>query len=225
MGYRYSAIATIAVAAMFSCAVDAAPQKSGARQTTGVAHKAAHAAAPAMSKSAMSKSAMSKSAPTLYYVDFRAIEDGLVGHTYIAYGRLDSNGRPASAQYADYHPDNGFAGYVMGFVVPMTAIMQPTAETLHANIVNSYRVTLRPQDYLELIKLISQTSASRRPWTAFGYNCNDLLADAARAVGLDAPITNLAPYHFLPMLRSMNDETTVSPGLAREGTARSASAR
>jgi hypothetical protein len=220
MGYRYSAIAAIAVAAMFSCAVNAAPQTSGARQTSGVAHKAAHAAAPAMSKSAMSKSV-----PTLYYVDFRAIEDGLVGHTYIAYGRLDSNGQPASAQYADYHPDNGFAGYVMGFVVPITAIMQPTAETLHAKIADSYRVTLRPQDYLELIKLISQTSASRRPWTAFGYNCNDLLADAARAVGLNAPITNLAPYHFLPMLRSMNDETTVSPGLAREGTARSASAR
>jgi hypothetical protein len=201
--------------AVFSCAVDAAPLDAKGRKTTGMTQHAAKAAT----------AAVQKSLATLYYIDFRAVEDGLVGHTYIAYGRLDSNGQPASAQYADYHPDNGVAGYVMGFMVPITAVMRPTEETLRGNIVDSFQVTLQPQQYVELIKLIAQTDAARRPWTAFGYNCNDFLADAARAIGLNAPMTNVAPYHFLPLLRSMNAETSTGAGVAPEQGARSVSAR
>ena len=215
MGYRHSIVAAIAMAAAFSSAVDAAPLNANARKTTGMTQHAAKAAAPAVQRSLA----------TLYYIDFRAVEDGLVGHTYIAYGRLDGNGRPASAQYADYHPDNGFAGYVMGFMVPITAVMRPTEETLRGNIVDNFQVTLRPEEYVELIKLIAQMDAARRLWTAFGYNCNDFLADAARAVGLDAPMTNIAPYHFIPLLRSTNGETSTGAGVVPERPSRSVSAR
>jgi hypothetical protein len=34
-----------------------------------------------------------------YYVEFRAAVDGVYGHSYIAYGRLNALGRPANATY------------------------------------------------------------------------------------------------------------------------------
>ena len=39
-----------------------------------------------------------------YYVEFRVAVDGVYGHSYIAYGHLDSLGRAATATYADIHP-------------------------------------------------------------------------------------------------------------------------
>ena len=39
-----------------------------------------------------------------YYVEFRAVDIGVYGHSYIAYGRLKANGQPSTVQYADFHP-------------------------------------------------------------------------------------------------------------------------
>ena len=39
-----------------------------------------------------------------YYVEFRVAVDGVYGHSYIAYGHLNSLGRAATATYADIHP-------------------------------------------------------------------------------------------------------------------------
>jgi hypothetical protein len=43
-----------------------------------------------------------------YYVEFRVAVDGVYGHSYIAYGRLNALGRPATATYADIHPTGDF---------------------------------------------------------------------------------------------------------------------
>ena len=48
-----------------------------------------------------------------YYVEFRAALDGVYGHSYIAYGRLITLGRPATAAYADIHPIGGFTSMVV----------------------------------------------------------------------------------------------------------------
>ena len=161
-----------------------------------------------------------KADSSLYYIDFRVAQDGVVGHTYIAHGRLGANGRPATAQYVDYHPEGGFGGYLAGFIAPIAPVMQPAKETLAARVVDSYRMTLSAKDYRKLTKLLAEIRASRRPWTAFGYNCNDLLADAARALGMSAPMTNIAPYQFIPTLREMNQSILAA---ARGGTRASAS--
>jgi hypothetical protein len=189
-----------------AAALKQAAASTDAQVTSGTA-RATNAAAPA---------AEQKADTSLYYIDFRVAQDGVVGHTYIAHGRLGSNGRPASVQYVDYHPEGGFGGYLAGFIAPITPVMQPAKETLASKVIDSYRLTLSAKDYRKLTKLLAEIRASRRPWTAFGYNCNDLLADAARALGLSAPMTNIAPYQFIPTLRSMNGAVT-SP--ARVGVA------
>jgi len=217
MGHRVFAFAILAVIAAVGCA-NAAPPEAEKSKPSAIKQAAASATAPAATSGTIPTAATTtepaavepKAEASRYYIDFRASQDGAVGHTYIAYGRLGGNGRPATAQYADYHPAGGFAGYVAGFVVPIAPVMVPTKETLSSKVVDSYRVTLSANNYGKLTKLIARIRASGRSWTAFGYNCNDFLADAARALGLQAPATNITPYQFLPALRAMNE-----PGRSR----------
>jgi hypothetical protein len=201
--------------AAFGCTASANPPAADLSKTSAITQPADAAAATSGSAPAEQKADTS-----LYYVDFRVAQDGVVGHTYIAHGRLGANGRPATAQYVDYHPEGGFGGYLAGFIAPIAPVMRPAKETLASRVVDNYRVTLSARDYRKLTKLLSEIRASRRPWTAFGYNCNDLLADAARALGMSAPMTNIAPYQFIPTLREMNQSILAA---ARGGTRASAS--
>jgi hypothetical protein len=56
-----------------------------------------------------------------YYVEFRVAVNGAYGHSYVAYGRLDSLGRPATAAYADIHPTGDLPSMVLGHFFPMLA--------------------------------------------------------------------------------------------------------
>jgi hypothetical protein len=60
-----------------------------------------------------------------YYVEFRVAVDGVYGHSYIAYGRLDAFGRPATATFADIHPTGDLPSMVLGHFLPMDAATVP----------------------------------------------------------------------------------------------------
>jgi hypothetical protein len=65
-----------------------------------------------------------------YFVEFRAAEIGVYGHSYIAYGRLNRRGRRTEVHYADLHPEGGFSGLALGHVVPVAGSFEPEPETL-----------------------------------------------------------------------------------------------
>src|SRR6516164_8100581 len=48
-----------------------------------------------------------------HYVEFRVALNGTYGHSYIAYGRLNALGQPATAAYADIHPTGDFPSMVL----------------------------------------------------------------------------------------------------------------
>ena len=81
---------TLLVAAILKAGVFAAAQ--GVAASTGAA--------------AQTQVTQAKEYP--YYVEFRVAVDGVYGHSYIAYGHLDSLGRVATATYADIHPTGDF---------------------------------------------------------------------------------------------------------------------
>jgi hypothetical protein len=222
MGHRVLTLAIFAMIAAIGCA-NAAPPDAVKSKSAAVKQAAASATAPPAG-GGVAAPGEHKPEVSLYYVDFRVVQDGVVGHTYMAHGRLGGNRRPVSAQYVDYHPEGGFGGYIAGFIAPITPVMQPTKATLASTIVDSYRLTLSARDYRKLTKLLAEIRASGRPWTAFGYNCNDLLADAARALGLSAPVSNIAPYQFIPTLRALNGSVTSLAQAARAPAVRSQSA-
>jgi hypothetical protein len=139
-----------------------------------------------------------------YYVEFRVAVNGVYGHSYIAYGRLDSRGRPATAAYADIHPTGDLPSMVLGHFFPMDAATIPVKDTLGYKIARRFRRPLTAPEYGRLNAVIAHIRAARHSWSVLAYNCNDFVADVARAVGMQTPTTLSLPYDFIPALQATN---------------------
>jgi hypothetical protein len=153
-----------------------------------------------------------------YYVEFRAAVDGLYGHSYIAYGRLNTLGQPASAAYADIHPIGGFTSMVLGHFFALAASTSPEKDTLGHKIASRFRLPLTAAAYGRLQSVIARVRAARHSWSILAYNCNDFVADVARGMGLRTPTTVSLPYTFIPMLQARNEDIIrrmSAPGLGR----------
>lgn len=153
-----------------------------------------------------------------YYVEFRAAVDGVYGHSYIAYGRLNTLGQPVSAAYADIHPIGGFTSMVLGHFFALKASTSPQKDTLGHKIASRFRLPLTATAYGRLQSVIARVRAARHSWSILAYNCNDFVADVARGMGLRTPTTVSLPYAFIPMLQARNEDMIrrmSAPGLGR----------
>jgi hypothetical protein len=151
-----------------------------------------------------------------YYVEFRVAVDGVYGHSYIAYGRLDSLGR--TANYADIHPTGDFPSMVLGHFFPMAAASTPEKNTLGYKIASRFRRPLTAAEYHRLELVILRIRAAHHSWSVVAYNCNDFVADVARGMGMRTPTTLSLPYDFIPTLQAINERTlrpTSSPASTR----------
>ena len=141
-----------------------------------------------------------------YYVEFRVAVDGAYGHSYIAYGRLESR-RPATITYADIHPTGDFPSMVLGHFLPMEAATIPEKDTLGYKIASRFRLPLTAAEYGRLELVIVRIRAARHSWSVLAYNCNDFVADVARGMGMQTPPTLSLPYDFIPRLQAINERT------------------
>jgi hypothetical protein len=139
-----------------------------------------------------------------YYVEFRVAVNGVYGHSYIPYGRLDSLGLPATAAYADIHPTGDLPSMVLGHFFPMHAATIPEKDTLGYRIARRFRRPVTAAEYGRLNAVIAHIRAARHSWSVLAYNCNDFVADVARAVGMQTPATLSLPYDFIPALQAIN---------------------
>lgn len=164
------------------------------------------AAAPAgaASAGAVAQTQVTQAEEYSHYVEFRAAVNGVYGHSYIAYGRLDSRGRPATAAYADIHPTGDLPSMVLGHFFPMHAATIPDKDTLGYKIARRFRRPITAAEYGRLNAVIAQIRAARHSWSVLAYNCNDFVADVARAVGMQTPTTLSLPYDFIPALQAIN---------------------
>jgi hypothetical protein len=140
-----------------------------------------------------------------YYVEFRAAVDGVYGHSYIAYGRLNTLGQPATATYADIHPIGGFASMVLGHFFKLQASTSTEKDTLGHKLASRFRLPLTAVAYDRLQSVIARVRAARHSWSILAYNCNDFVADVARGIGLQTPTTVSLPYAFIPLLQAGNE--------------------
>jgi hypothetical protein len=142
-----------------------------------------------------------------YYVEFRVAVDGVYGHSYIVYGRLDRLGQPASATYADIHPTGDFLGMVLGHFFSMKAATIPEKDTLGYKIASRFRRSLTAVEYRRLKSVIVRIRAVHHSWSVLAYNCNDFVAEVARGMGMQTPTTLSLPYDFIPRLQVINERT------------------
>jgi hypothetical protein len=139
-----------------------------------------------------------------YFVEFRAAEIGVYGHSYIAYGRLNRSGRPSEVHYADFHPEGGFSGLALGHVLPVAGSFEPEPETLTLPLDAVYRRHLSAAQYAHLLAAIVAAKQTHRIWSAEFYNCIHFIVDMAHAVDLKAPPVMQLSAPTVKLIRSMN---------------------
>ncbi|HYK13009.1 MAG TPA: hypothetical protein VEW70_03405 [Burkholderiales bacterium] len=142
---------------------------------------------------------------TPYYIEFRVARIGTYGHSYVAYGRLNAQGRPAESRYADLHPRGNYALMALGHVLPVPANTKWDPEVLTLPISASYRRKLTQAQYKKLLAAIQRSQAEQRYWNAVTNNCNHYVGELARAVGLRTPGNFQLSYAFIPALRDLNE--------------------
>jgi hypothetical protein len=141
-----------------------------------------------------------------YYIEFRVARIGTYGHSYVAYGRLNAQGQPAEARYADHHPRGNYALMALGHLLPVPANTKWDPEVLTLPIDSSYRRKLTPTQYKKLVAAIQRFKADKQPyWNAVTNNCNHYVGELARAVGLRTPTNFQVSYAFVPALRDLNE--------------------
>jgi hypothetical protein len=140
-----------------------------------------------------------------YFVEFRAAEIGVYGHSYIAYGRLNRRGQPTGVHYADFHPEGGFSGSALGHVVPVASSFEPEPQTLTLPLNAVYRRNLSAAQHAHLLAAIAAAKEAHRVWSAEFYNCIHFIVDMAHAVDLKAPPVTQLSAPTVKLIRSMNE--------------------
>ena len=148
----------------------------------------------------------SAKSPGGYYVEFRAAQIGLYGHSYAVYGRLDGRGNPATTSYADLHPMGGYAVMALGHFVPVPANTEWDPEVLTLPVAYKYRIKLNETQHKNLLAAVERAKANKLPyWNAVSNNCNHFIGELAQAVGLRVPAQFHLSYGFLPDLQEINE--------------------
>lgn len=159
-----------------------------------------------------------KQSGTPYYIEFRVATIGTYGHSYVVYGRLNSQGQPADRKYTDLHPRGNYALMAIGHVLPVPANTKWDPEVLTLPVASSYRRKLTAAQYQKLLAAIRKSEAEKeRYWNAVTNNCNHYVGELARAVGLKTPGNFQVSYAFIPALRDMNESQRAGGG-TRENT-------
>lgn len=185
---------------------------------TACSFAAAPVGAASIGAAGQTKATQTKEFP--YYVEFRVADDGVYGHSYIAYGRVNAAGEPATATYADIHPTGSIPSMVLGHFIPMDAATTPEKDTLGRKIASRFRRLLTAAEFHRLNSVVARIRAAGHAWSVIAYNCNDFVADVARGIGMQAPMTLLPCYDFIPKLQAMNEH--ILPPVPAQASARRA---
>ena len=152
-----------------------------------------------------------------HFVEFRAVMAVFPGHSYFVHGRLDRTGSVVEqSDPIGFYP---FLGPLGGSTLGLLAIPGSTAPDpvdLQSPVVEQFRVNLTPSEYGSLMRFVRQRRQNTAMWNLILNNCNDFVADAARAVGLNVPSgpSVTPPYAHIRRLREMNANLVAgtSPG-------------
>jgi hypothetical protein len=143
-------------------------------------------------------------AATPFYVEFRTRPYFSIMHIFILYGAQDPDGKPLEWKTIGFYPEGGAMGPFIGAVViPGVVGQEDYYAHLPANA--SFRLNLTAEQYQRLTSFIEAERAKQPAYSLFFHNCNDFVADAAKAIGLKVPFFRLVPPPvFITLLEEMN---------------------
>jgi hypothetical protein len=143
-------------------------------------------------------------ARTHYFLDFRARPGTYVGHTFIAYGRVDAGGRVLEERHAGHYPHDDLSEslLLMAFAVP--GYVSVKKENPSQPPIAVYRRWLNPAGYARLRATVRRLRAGHLWWHIVFYNCNGFAAQVAQEMGLRTPLTLDVPAAWVRGLRQLN---------------------
>lgn len=140
-----------------------------------------------------------------YFIDFRARSGGLLGHTFIVYGRMDARGRVVQERHAGLYPNDEYHESLWPAVWPVPAYVNFKKEDPRLTSTAEYRRRLSASEYAHLQDTLRYLRGQKR-WNLLFYNCNDFAVQVARELRLWTPPGGLIqPHIFVKSLRALNE--------------------
>jgi hypothetical protein len=162
------------------------------------------ACAPGNDVSPTGDAAITSFSTTPFYVDFRTRPYFTISHTFIEYGAQDPTGHPLERKTVGFFPHGGAFGPFIGVVAIAGEV---GAEDYYADLPSSatFHRNLTAEQYERLTRYIDSERGNPQVFNLIFNNCNDFVAGAAHAIGLNAPFLRmLPPPYFIMLLAQMN---------------------
>jgi hypothetical protein len=139
-----------------------------------------------------------------YFLEFRARGGGILGHTFVVYGRKDGAGRTVEEYHAGLNPDDAWGDSPVLAVALVQGEITFKREDPRKPVVAAYRRKLSAAEYAHLKLTVRRLKHVELRWHMWFYNCNDFAGQVAREMGLVTPLPWALPATFVNALRAIN---------------------
>jgi hypothetical protein len=186
----------------------AASPSSSPNYTERVDHSSVGIEAPARTRAQTARAALRNEPRSLktHFVEFRARSALSYGHTFAAFGQLNSRGEIEKFEVAGLHPaGESSVPWSIGHVIAVPSETGPSDGDLEEEYVTArFRVDLTQDEARKVFAYIRKLQNSSPMWHAVIYNCSAFVADIGKFMGLSAPSSLLFPEDFINGMREMN---------------------
>jgi hypothetical protein len=141
-----------------------------------------------------------------YFIEFRSRHAFTYGHSFVVFGRLNSEGKMVDPEVAGLAPKSDDPNvYMAGHVIPVPSSTGWTDGDLEPEYISAYwRVMLSEEEYRTVSARIRKLQANSPLWHAALYNCNMFVGKIARSMGYKTPFHWIVPQKYITSLREMN---------------------
>lgn len=139
-----------------------------------------------------------------YFLEFRARGGGILGHTFVVYGRKDGAGRTVEEYHAGLNPDDAWGDSPVLAVALVQGEVTLKREDPRKPVVATYRRKLSAAEYAHLKLTVRRLKHVERRWHMWFYNCNDFAGQVAREMGMVTPLPWALPATYVNALRAIN---------------------
>lgn len=139
-----------------------------------------------------------------YFVEFRARRGQyFFGHSFILYGRLNTQGKIVEAHEVGFFPDGD--NYQMALFVPVHGLVAGQKSDIKFASTAIYRRYLTADVFQRLAAKVRQIQTANPAYSFLFYDCNNFLGEVAKSIDLKASSSLMLPLDYIVQLRDLND--------------------
>lgn len=137
-----------------------------------------------------------------YFIEFRARPSTYIGHTFIHYGRMNTDGRVVESNRAGLIPEEDAW---KGLIFPVRGTVREYKDDTRLPSRVIYRRQLTAAEFARVGRTVRQMQATQHLWHGVFFNCNDFAVEIAEALHMRRPPSLLPPDVWVDALRALNE--------------------